>query len=129
MPQTQLRLIKTRFEFISKQRIGEIPKARRGIYVLYNYDRKQEKYNVVYVGLARNGFKNRLWSHKRSLKKNHLWTHFSVFEAWDNIRDEEIEELEGLFRHIYRRDSQANKLNLQRGYKKLHALPLITEHV
>ena len=31
----------------------------------------------------------------------------------------EIIELEGLFRHIYRYDSRANKLNKQRGFKKL----------
>ncbi len=35
-----------------------------------------------------------------------------------NIRDEEVAELEGLFRHIYRRDSVANALNIQRGFKK-----------
>lgn len=48
-----------------------------------------------------------------------LWTHCSVFEVWDNIRDEEIIELEGLFRHIYRYDTKANSLNVQRGFKKL----------
>jgi len=39
-------------------------------------------------------------------------------EVWDNIRDEEIIELEGLFRHLYRKDSRANALNVQRGFKK-----------
>jgi len=29
-----------------------------------------------------------------------------------HIRDEEVAELEGLFRHIYRRDGQANRLNI-----------------
>jgi hypothetical protein len=48
-----------------------------------------------------------------------MWTHFSVFEVWDNIRMEEIKELEGLFRHIYKEDTRANKLNRQRGYKRL----------
>jgi len=33
-------------------------------------------------------------------------------------RDEEIAELEGLFRQIYRRDTRANSLNIQRGFKK-----------
>jgi hypothetical protein len=28
-------------------------------------------------------------------------------------------ELEGLFRHIYRRDAHANSLNVQRGFKKM----------
>ena len=39
--------------------------------------------------------------------------------VWDNIREEEILELEGLFRHIYRKDARANKLNKQRGFAKL----------
>ena len=33
--------------------------------------------------------------------------------------DLSIEELEGLFRHIYRYDTQANGLNVLRSYKKL----------
>ena len=38
--------------------------------------------------------------------------------VWDNIRDEEIIELEGLFRHFYRKDSRANQLNVQKSFKK-----------
>ncbi|GAF97179.1 unnamed protein product, partial [marine sediment metagenome] len=34
----------------------------------------------------------------------HLWTHFSIFEVWENITENEIKELEGLFRQIYRKD-------------------------
>jgi len=56
-------------------------------------------------------------THRR--RKGSLWTHFSVFEVWDNIRDDEVKELEGLFRHIYRHDGRASKLNLQRGFKLL----------
>jgi hypothetical protein len=52
-------------------------------------------------------------------EKSKYWTHFSVFEVWDNISDAEIEELEGLFRHFYKRDSKANKLNKQKGYQKM----------
>ncbi len=58
-------------------------------------------------------------SHARSESKRDLWTHFSVFEVWENVRGEEIEELEGLLRHIYRRDSRANRLNAQRAFAKL----------
>jgi hypothetical protein len=58
-------------------------------------------------------------AHARSEAKRDLWTHFSVFEVFDNVRGEEIEELEGLLRHIYRRDARANRLNVQRGFKKL----------
>jgi len=39
--------------------------------------------------------------------------------VWDNIRDDEIAELEGLFRHIYRFDAHANKLNVARSYRQL----------
>jgi hypothetical protein len=51
--------------------------------------------------------------------KRDLWTHFSAFEVWNNIRDDEMAELEGLFRHIYRRDTKASHLDLQRGFKTL----------
>lgn len=72
--------------------------------------------DVVYVGMARgesSGAKGRLKKHN-STKAD--WTHFSVFEVWDNIYPQQIQELEGLFRHLYRRDSMANKLNRQRAY-------------
>ena len=59
------------------------------------------------------------YTHARRHTKRDLWSHFSAFEVWDNIRDEEITELEGLFRHIYRRDAHAMALNKQRGYKAL----------
>jgi hypothetical protein len=66
----------------------------------------------------RGGLRGRLISHAKSKRRGGLWTHFSAFEVWDNIRDEEVTELEGLFRHIYRKDSAANALNIQRGFKK-----------
>jgi len=96
----------------------------RGIYVLYaeRRDRGHVNYDVQYVGMAaagrRGGLRGRLMSHARSTRKGKLWTHFSVFEVWDNIRDEEVAKLEGLFRHIYRKDSAASRLNIQRGFKK-----------
>jgi hypothetical protein len=39
--------------------------------------------------------------------------------VWDNITEAEVSELEGLFRHIYRKDTRANPLNVQKGFKKL----------
>jgi hypothetical protein len=45
-----------------------------------------------------------------------------LFEVWDNIRDEEVAEPEGLFRHIYRKDSAANRLNIERGFKKARSV-------
>ena len=67
--------------------------------------------------MARTGIRGRLISHMKS--KHSEWTHFSAFEVWDNVRDEEIVELEGLFRHLYRKDSKANGLNKQRKFHKL----------
>lgn len=122
MPETALRLIKRFAEFRPKDEFNLVPPSRRGLYVLYRKRRKNgtEKYDVVYVGMTTSGMRSRLRSHKR--KKGDLWTHFFTFEVWDNIRDEEIIELEGLFRHIYRKDSRANALNVQRGFKKLRKI-------
>jgi hypothetical protein len=123
MPQSELRLIKRCTEFVSKEEVRSIPRRLRGIYVLYKerVRQKSQKYDVVYVGMAkagrRGGIRGRLWSHFK--RKGDLWTHFSAFEVWDNIRDEEVAELEGLFRHIYRLDTRANRLNIQRGFKKV----------
>jgi hypothetical protein len=79
------------------------------------------RYNVVYVGMARTGgIRFRLRRHKKS--KSKLWTHFSVFEVWPNVRDDEVGELEGLFRHLYKLDAAANKLNKQRGYKPIRKI-------
>jgi hypothetical protein len=39
--------------------------------------------------------------------------------VWPNIRNEEIRELEGLFRHIYRTDTHANQLNMIKTYNAL----------
>ena len=121
MPQSDLRLIRRCAEFIPKTEIKSFPRGLRGIYVLYKRNRRNDHYNVVYVGMAsagrRGGIRGRLWSHFQ--KKGGLWTHFSLFEVWDNIRDDEVRELEGLFRHLYRRDARANSLNVQRGFKKL----------
>ena len=116
-----LRLIKNAVEFQPAEKINRVPIRTRGIYVLYQQGKKSENvFNVVYVGMARgknSGIRGRLASHYK--QKRDLWTHFSAFEVWDNITEEEIEELEGLFRHLFRRDATANRLNKQRGYKKL----------
>jgi hypothetical protein len=45
-----------------------------------------------------------------------------VFEVWDNVRPEEVAELESLFRNIYSRDSRANRLNVQKGSKRLKGI-------
>jgi hypothetical protein len=128
MPVSELKLVKRCVEFCEISEIREIPSNTRGIYVLFKRRRKfnkrskkwREKYDVVYIGMARgakSGVHSRLLAHRKS--KEGEWTHFSVFEVWDNITEAEVAELEGLFRHIYRKDTKANPMNEQRGFKKL----------
>jgi hypothetical protein len=118
MAESILRLIKRSAEFRSIDEVRDVPKRRRGLYVLYRRRRKAgvEHFDVVYVGMARTGMLARLISHTKTKKQD--WTHFSVFEVWDNVRDEEIVELEGLFRHLYRCDSKANRLNKQKKFQR-----------
>lgn len=121
MPISDCYLFKNSFEFKPVSEINTVPAKVRGIYVLYQENGKNK--DVVYVGMARgdkSGAKGRLLIHKR--RKPKLWSHFSVYEVWDNITKEQVEELEGLFRHMYRLDSAANKLNVQRAYRPLHAI-------
>jgi predicted nuclease of predicted toxin-antitoxin system len=129
MPQSPLRLIRRSLEYLTVDEVGALPPNLRGIYVLYEFITPRGRslkphYDVVYVGMARKGgIRGRLRSHKRSKRK--LWTHCSVFEVWDNIRDDEVAELEGLFRHLYRDDSTAGALNKQRGFKPMRRLERI----
>ena len=125
MRESPLRLIKQFAEFRTMAEVKLVPRGRRGLYVLYQWSESdgKEHYDVVYVGMATKGIRGRLESHVKSPKKAVHWTHFSAFEVWDNIRDEEIRELEGLFRHIYKFDSQASPLNAARGFKAIRAIP------
>jgi len=125
MPQSLLRLIEKCAEYKPQVDVKKLPRGLRGIYVLYRrIGNSRIQYGVIYVGMAkagrRGGIRSRLISHAK--RKGRQWTHFSVFKVWDNIRDDEIAELEGLFRHIYRYDPQANSLNIQRGFRKLRKL-------
>jgi len=126
MPVSELKLIKRCVEFCEIDQIRKIPKNTRGIYVLYNRGRKvngRDQYDVVYIGMARgnkSGARSRLDDHKKSKKDK--WTHFSIFEVWDNITEAEVAELEGLFRHIYQKDTKANALAKQRRFKKLETV-------
>jgi adenosyl cobinamide kinase/adenosyl cobinamide phosphate guanylyltransferase len=129
MPVSELRLVKRYVEFCSLEQIKMIPSGTRGLYVLLKKNNRlsrqssKDKFDVVYIGMARGlkgGIKYRLRSHRR--KKPDAWTHFSVYEVWDNITESEVEELEGLFRHIYRRDPRANKFNQQRSFRKMKTI-------
>lgn len=127
MPTSELKFIKRCAEFKPRTEIKNIPHNTRGIYALLHWRPKINKFDVVYIGMARglkSGVAGRLRAHARSLRKGNLWTHFSVFEVWDNISEDEVSELEGLFRHIYRKDSRANRVNRQRAFKKLHKVRL-----
>ena len=119
MPESPLRLIKRCAEYKTTGEIKDLGFGRRGIYVLYRKRCIQGKdtYAVVYIGLATKSMRSRLYLHRR--KKKGLWTHYSAYEVWDNIRDEEIIELEGLFRHFYKKDPRAGSLNVMRGFKKI----------
>ena len=124
MPVAPLRLIRRSFEFAPQEEYSKVPVGTRGIYVLYRRRRPRRgddhgarRFDVVYIGLANVGVRRRLRSHVR--QKGDEWTHFSVYEVWDNIRQDEIAELEGLFRHIYRFDAHANRLNLAKSYQQL----------
>ena len=123
MASSELRLIKHALEYRPKEDINLVPMKTRGIYALYQKAHDKENYDLVYIGMARGlqtGIRKRLISHMKN--KPGLWSHFSIFEVWDNIREDEVEELEGLFRHLFKKDAKANSLNKQKGYKKLNRL-------
>lgn len=118
------RLIKRLAEFRPEEEVDLVPRGTRGIYVLFRQRRRANLYDVVYVGLSNAGIRTRLRSHRRSRTKSALWSHFSVFEVRDNVSEAVIAELEGLFRLIYRRDSRANPLNIQRTHQPLKRVRL-----
>ena len=121
MAVSELRLIKNCMEFVHQDDVKNVPPKTRGLYVLFKYRPRLDKYDVVYIGMAggekKTGISGRLRSHLK--KKANQWTHFSAFEVWDNIREDEVRELEGILRHIFRKDSHANKLGIQKSFKKL----------
>ncbi len=128
MPESELRLIRRWEKYLPVDKVNSLPEGLRGFYIPYKHAKKTDSYNVVYVGMSSSGsdknhIRKRLKAHRR--RKEGLWSHFSIFEVWDNIRDDEIRELEGLFREIYKNDSSANKLNKQKGFKKLKRIPKI----
>jgi len=116
-------------EYLPQADLNLVPKGTRGIYVLYKQkgrvNASAHHFDFIYIGMASESIRSRLKRHR--ISKGKLWSHFSYFEVWDNISDQEIAELEGLFRHLYRFDSKANALNAQRGYKKLIRLSRKTE--
>lgn len=110
------RFIQCCVEYCDKTKSGRIGAKRRGIYVLYKCNSKSEQCEVRYIGMTDFSIRNRLAKHKRKKKD---WTHFSAYAVWPNVSKDEIRELEGLFRHIFRKDRRTIVLNLQRRYKDL----------
>lgn len=127
MSKKVLRTFKRVREFIPISEIRRLPDKVRGIYVLYKSPTPKSDWpknaQVVYVGLARTSIHHRLNVHKKD--KPGMWTHASAYEVWDNISNDEIKELEGLFRSIYRKDSTANKLNKVKTFLQLKNLEKI----
>jgi hypothetical protein len=122
MPISDCYLFKNSFEYFTIEHINDVPAQTRGLYVLFN-SIAGKKYEVVYIGMARGdktGVKGRLLKHRRNKAK--MWTHFSVFEVWDNITKEQVEELEGFFRHVYRYDPTTLALGKQRSYRPLRRI-------
>lgn len=127
----KLFLVKSIDEFVPKDRISELPNDSRGIYVLLD-KRKTEAgkdvFDVVYVGMSKWNIRHRLSTHARSKRKSDLWSHFSVFQVNENIPSSVVTEMEGLLRRIYRKDSNANRINKYKGFKKFfsltHTLPI-----
>ena len=112
-----LTIIQRICEFIPKEDCVKIPKGSRGIYALLK--KKSEKtYNVVYIGMSRvgEGIKRRIKNHTNSKRK--IWSHFTIVEVKKRVSDKKIEEIEGTFRLIYRKDKRANKFNTQKKFKR-----------
>ena len=129
MSESELRSIRRSAEYIPKMDINHLKSHLRGIYVLYReqqkHGKKKRRYDVRYIGMSAGqhlGIKGRLRQHAKSKRKSDEWTHFSVFEVWDNVTSKEIRELEGFARHIYRYDVTASTLNIQRGYQGLRSV-------
>lgn len=114
-----LRLIKRCAEFQPRANLSAAQLKVRGLYSLLRYRPRLKKYDVVYVGLTTRSVRSRLKAHSKSKRRGRLWTHFSVFEVREGVREKELRELEGLLRHIYRKDSRANRLNLQKRFRAL----------
>ncbi len=104
-----------------KEESSHIPPATRGIYALLKRHKQTDRFDVVYIGMtSRSKIGRRLARHKQDQAK--IWSHFSIFEVRDNVSEAEIEELEGLFREIYRKDKRANRFNRQKKCKKIQTV-------
>jgi hypothetical protein len=121
MPSSPTRFVERCAQWLPKTAAKLVPPRTRGIYALLHFRPRLGKYDVVYIGMAATGgIRSRLKSHMKSQTK--VWSHFSIFKVWENISESEVEELEGLFREIYRKDKRANRFNRQKKCKKIQTV-------
>ena len=122
MPIAKMKLFKRCAEFRPKGTQEDIPFNTRGIYILFK--KHGSSFDAIYIGMAtglKSGIRGRIRIHARGSKANY-WTHYSIYEVHDNITSHEIEELEGLLRNIYRKDSKANAFNKQKSFRNLQRI-------
>ncbi|SRR6266566_1164742 len=118
MSPSSARFIKRCAQWVDRKESTQIPPATRGIYALLKRHKQTNRFDVVYVGMtARSSIGRRIARHKNDQKK--IWSHFSIFEVTGNFSEDELKELEGLLREIYRKDKQANRFNRQKKCKKI----------
>ncbi len=113
-----LRWVRRMAEGIPKAQYRRLGYHVRGFYALLKKVRGKDAYHVVYVGIAKN-LRKRLYEHGKWGAKRDQWTHFCAFQVWPNVIEEEIREIEGILRQIYRRDPHANRFNKQKKMWKL----------
>lgn len=119
MKRAQLTLVKRSAEFIPAHATKYVPANFFGIYVLYVHRKSTNKYDVQYIGTAnrrnKQDIKKALQEH--ILNNKPLWTHYSAYELWDKILDEDQYHVDELFKRIYKKDSKA-RLHISRHKKQ-----------
>src|SRR5260370_36191563 len=110
MAERPSKLIKRCAQWLPQSEASHVPSRTRGVYALLQLQPHTKKYDVVYIGMAPSGgIRSRLRSHKKGETK--IWSHFSIFPVWDNVGENQVEELEGLFQQIARKYTKAARFN------------------
>ncbi len=118
----ELTLIKQCAEFLERDQIAHVPRKTRGIYALLKKQKQRggkRRFDVVYIGMSTTNVLGRLKAHDGSRKKAGLWSHFSDYSVREKTTDDETRYLEGLIRHIFRKDSRANSGAMKKGFMPL----------
>jgi hypothetical protein len=104
-------------EYVKKDRKSKVPIDAKGVYALLK-KRRGGKFDVVHVGVSASGIRDRLRQHARNQGRKGQWDYFSVFDVQPYVSSLTIEQLEELWKHIYRKGTRTNSLSLQQGLKK-----------